>query len=145
MELRHVIGFSPAKCPSLKWSKFPDENVVIFASNGSLIAMDVETNQQKRFYLGHSAPICCFDVAPHGGLIASAQEGKNSIIRIWEYKTAHCLQFLPMPVTSLKCVSFSPDGRFLASVGKDQHNKELIIVWDISGVLRGEKPEILAR
>jgi len=72
MELRHVIGFSPAKCPSLKWSKFPDENVVIFASNGSLIAMDVETNQQKRFYLGHSAPICCFDVAPHGGLIASA-------------------------------------------------------------------------
>lgn len=44
MELRHVIGFSPAKCPSLKWSKFPDENVVIFASNGSLIAMDVETN-----------------------------------------------------------------------------------------------------
>jgi hypothetical protein len=91
MELKHIIGYSPAKCLSLKWSRFPNENIVLFTSCGSLIAMDVETNQQKRFFFGHSAPICCFDVAPHGGLIASAQEGKNSIIRIWDYQTARCL------------------------------------------------------
>jgi len=50
-----------------------------------------------------------------------------------------------MPVTSLKCVAFSPDGRFLASVGKDTHNKEMIIIWDISKIARGEKPEIAAK
>lgn len=52
---------------------------------------------------------------------------------------------LPMPVVTMKCVSFSPDGRFLASVGKDSHNKELIVVWDISRIHRNEKPDILAR
>lgn len=50
-----------------------------------------------------------------------------------------------MPVTSMKCLSFSNDGQFLASVGKDAHQKEMIIVWDISRVQRGEKPEIVAK
>ena len=63
MELRHIIGYSPSKCLSLKWSRIANENIVLFTSCGSLIAMDVETNHQKRFFFGHSAPICCFDVA----------------------------------------------------------------------------------
>jgi WD40 repeat protein len=50
-----------------------------------------------------------------------------------------------MPVVSLKCLSFSHDGRFLASVGKDSHNKELIYIWDISRVQKGDKPDIVAR
>jgi len=50
-----------------------------------------------------------------------------------------------MPVVSLKCLSFSHDGRFLASVGKDAKNKELIVIWDISRVQRGEKPVVVAK
>ena len=50
-----------------------------------------------------------------------------------------------MPVTTLKCLSFSPDGKLLASVGKDKNNKEMIIIWDISKVGKMEKPEIVAR
>ena len=50
-----------------------------------------------------------------------------------------------MPVTSLKCLSFSHDGNFLASVGKDVHNKELIYIWDISKIHRGEQPKIIAK
>lgn len=52
---------------------------------------------------------------------------------------------LTMPVASMKCVSFSPDGRYLACVGKDNHNKELVVVWDISKIHKGEKPEIAAK
>ena len=32
MELRHIIGYQPEKCKSLKWSKQEGENVVIFTS-----------------------------------------------------------------------------------------------------------------
>jgi WD40 repeat protein len=39
-----------------------------------------------------------------------------------------------MPVNSLKCLTFSHDGKYLASVGKDSHNRELVIVWDISKI-----------
>ena len=106
--------------------------------------MDVETNEQKRFFFGHSTAVCCFDVTQNGALLASAQEGKNSIVRIWEYQTGKCLSMLTMP-SSLKQVTFSPDNRFLTTVGKDSHNKELIIVWDISKIPKGEKPEVFAK
>lgn len=145
MELKHIIGYQAEKCLNLKWSRQEGENSVLFTSGGTMIAMDTETNEQKRFFFGHSAPICCFDLNESGTLVASAQEGKNSIIRIWDYLTARCITMVTMPVVSLKCLSFSHDGRYLASVGKDSHNKELIIIWDISKVQRGEKPEIVAR
>lgn len=145
MELKHIIGYQADKCLNIKWSKQEGENVVIFTSGGTLIAMDSESNQQKRFYFGHSAPICCFDLNAQGTMLASAQEGANSIIRVWDYATARCITMMTMPVTSLKCLCFSHDGKYLAAVGKDSHNKELIIVWDISRISRGEKHEIVAR
>lgn len=50
-----------------------------------------------------------------------------------------------MPVNSLVSLSFSHDGKYLCSVGKDSHNKELIIIWDIQGIQRGDKPGIVAK
>lgn len=87
----------------------------------------------------------CFDVSANGSLLASAQEGNNSLIRIWDYATARCLSVFTMPVSSLKCLSFSADGNLLASVGKDAHNKEMIIIWDVSKCINGQKPDIVAR
>jgi WD40 repeat protein len=84
-------------------------------------------------------------VSANGSLLASAQEGHNSLIRIWDYATARCLSVFTMPVSSLKCLSFSADGNLLASVGKDAHNKEMIIIWDVSKCINGQKPDIVAR
>ena len=52
---------------------------------------------------------------------------------------------MAMAVTSLKCLAFSHDGHYLASVGKDAHNRESIVVWDITMIPRNEKPTIIAR
>ena len=62
---------------------------------------------------------------------------------------------LTMPVATLQCVSFSPDGRYLACVGKEseekryekevKYPKQMIIVWDISRIHTGQKAEILAK
>ena len=78
-------------------------------------------------------------------MIASAQEGTNAIIRVWEYTTARSITFTLMPVQVVKCLSFSHDGKFLAGCGKDSHNRELIVIYDISKITRGEKPEIIAK
>jgi len=146
LELKHIIGYSPDKCLSLKWSRLPKENVVIFPSSGTLVAMDVETRSQIRFFFGHTAPICCFDLNANGTLLASAQEGKNSLIRIWDYNSGRFLQILTMPVVVVKCLSFSHDGKYLAGVGKDSHNKEIIMVWDISQITESnQEPKVIAK
>lgn len=81
--------------------------------------MDTETNEQKRFFFGHSAAISCFDINPQGTMLASAQEGSNAIVRIWEYISARIISFTLMPVQIVKCLTFSHDGRYLAACGKD--------------------------
>lgn len=129
----------------MKWSRKEGENVVVFTSGGTLIAMDSENNDQKRFFFGHSAPISCFDMNHQGSLLASAQEGNNAIIRIWDYDTARSIAFTLMPVQTVKCLSFSHDGRYLAGCGKDSHSRELVVIYDISKIQRGEKPEIVAK
>ena len=113
--------------------------------------MDAETNVQKRFFFGHTEPICCFDISQNGRLVASAQQqtksasGNQSSIRIWDYENANCRSILTMPLEFLKCVSFSHDNNFLAVVGvertniKSQHlakhrDKEIILIWDISKI-----------
>lgn len=45
MELKHIIGYQADKCLDMKWSKQDGENVVVFTSGGTLIAMDSETNE----------------------------------------------------------------------------------------------------
>ena len=35
MELKHIIGYSPAKCMNLKWSTIANENIILFTSCGS--------------------------------------------------------------------------------------------------------------
>ncbi len=72
LELKHIVGYSADKCLNLKWSKLASENVVIFSSGGTLIAMDADDNSQKKFFFGHSSSICCFDINANGALIASA-------------------------------------------------------------------------
>lgn len=49
LELKRIIGYSPSQCLSLKWStkqieKNQTENVVLYTSAATLIAMDAETN-----------------------------------------------------------------------------------------------------
>jgi hypothetical protein len=45
MELQHIIGYSPSRCLSLKWTRIATENVLIYASSGTLIAFDVESDK----------------------------------------------------------------------------------------------------
>ena len=71
LELDHIIGYSPDKCQEIQWIKKVEDNVAIFASGGTLIAMDVDQKSQRKFYFGHSAPICCFDANANGSLLAS--------------------------------------------------------------------------
>jgi len=44
MELKHIIGYQADMCSTIKWSRLDGENVVIFSSGGTLIAMDTESN-----------------------------------------------------------------------------------------------------
>jgi len=45
LELKHIIGYQADKCLNIKWSQQEGENVALFTSGGTIIAMDTETNE----------------------------------------------------------------------------------------------------
>ncbi|KRX04875.1 WD40-repeat-containing domain [Pseudocohnilembus persalinus] len=143
--LSHTIGFSGRYCPDIKWSRSQDSpNELVYASGSVLVSNSVGNNEQ-RFFLGHSSPICCLDMTRDGKYLASGQEGKKSLIKIWDFLEGSNICTFQAPYENLKCLSFSYDNSLLCTVGTDSYNRELIIIWNIFDIENKKKPEILAK
>ena len=39
----------------------------------------------------------------------------------------------------INCLDLSPDGRFLVAVGLNSHSKQLVILWNVTGLVDGQK------
>ena len=62
--------------------------------------------------------------------MASCQEGKTAVIRLWEYSTGACLGVLNAHASGMACLDISPDGRALLAVGNDaQARARVCRVW----------------
>lgn len=53
----------------------------------------------------------------------------NAEIQLWDADTGHLLHTFNSPGSRIKLLTFSPDGKTLASVGEDLWNK--IFIWDL--------------
>ena len=46
------------------------------------------------------------------------------------------MSIISCEMSAIKCLAFSSNGNFLSAAGKDYTNRELIVVWNIEGILR---------
>lgn len=75
-----------------------------------------------------------------GTLIASGQDGSKSTIRIWDFETGKTFAVIYPKLKYVECISFSCDRGTLAVSGRDEKNKECIILWDCSVLSSSSKP-----
>lgn len=84
LQLKQVIGFTPrVKGRNVAWAA--DGQQVLFTSRQLVIAMDTKTGRQ-RYLDGHTAPVCTLALSAHG-LLATGQEGRFPLIRLWDFET----------------------------------------------------------
>ncbi len=55
-------------------------------------------------------------------------------MRVWDFASGACAAVLSVHSHGLVCVCVSPDGRAVAAVGQDSQNRQLVVIWDISGL-----------
>jgi WD40 repeat protein len=144
MHLKFILGYTATHSPLVKfYSAYTSDSnntcepvmkkSIFFASGNTLIKYDY-TDLKQKFYFGHSKPIINYVLACEGQILFSCQEGKNSIIRVWNVNTGRCIKMLTTPYEKITSLSISRDSKILCTVGLESYNKEQILLWDISNL-----------
>ncbi|XP_037546750.1 WD repeat-containing protein 90 [Nematolebias whitei] len=142
LRLSRIIGFGGATFKHALWTKSGD--AVVYPCHAIIVSMKIFSNKQ-RFFIGHTDKISALAFNGNTTLLASAQTGNNGVVRIWNYIKGDCLTMLRIHAHSLSCLSFSYGGGILCGVGKDGHNKTMVVVWNTMNVNGGEEVTVLAK
>jgi len=114
---------------------------MLYACSTNVISLNPDTNQQK-FFFGHTATVTVMALSPDDLILATCQEGKDPVIRLWEVASGECVAMLAGHGSDLVCIDFDRLGQRLIAVGKEDKGAgknffNLLVMWDISAVLRG--------
>eukprot|EP00960_Hanusia_phi_P075929 768485-Hanusia_phi.AAC.1 len=139
MELRFCIGYTSKTTGNMIWTK--DCRSIIYSCAAKIVHMNPDTGSQK-FFLGHTMPISVIALSPDESILASCQEGKDPLVRLWEMSTGECLAVFGGHASDVQCIDFNLSGTWMITVGKEgkgstKNFNNLVILWDISQVLKG--------
>uniref|UniRef100_A0A3B3ZMM7 Uncharacterized protein n=1 Tax=Periophthalmus magnuspinnatus TaxID=409849 RepID=A0A3B3ZMM7_9GOBI len=142
LQLGCVIGFGGATNKHALWTKSCDE--VVYPCHAVIVSMNI-TSKRQRFFIGHTDKVSALDFNASTTVLASAQTGQHSVVRIWDYQKGNCLASIRNHAHSLSALSFSYSGGILCGVGKDRHCKTLVVVWSTVNVLKERIVTVLAK
>lgn len=136
-----------------------NSNVVKFTADGqsivypcatSIVITDVEnpSGHNQRILAGHTNKVNCLALNYAEGcrrVLASSEVGKNPLIRIWDMDSGNVVAMIAAHPGGITCLEMSDDGRLLAAVGKDEHNRAQIVVWVLQLGNTSEKAKLMAK
>ncbi|MEW5311102.1 MAG: hypothetical protein WDW38_002844 [Sanguina aurantia] len=122
----------------------PRSEELVFAAASAVIAMTSDGTSQ-RFFLGHTAQVVALSMDAAGVLLASAQEGRSAVVRLWDFRAGTCLTILNAHASGLTCLDLSPDCRALVAVGLDHTARQTMVLWDISAARETGKVPVVVR
>ncbi|KAJ4460558.1 putative 77 kDa echinoderm microtubule-associated protein [Paratrimastix pyriformis] len=150
LQLDYVFGYRGRDSRNNVHHLNPAE--IVYPVAGTAVVHNLETGQQ-RFYLGHDNDIMCLAINPAKNLVATGQEsydprkaergaGKAPTVHLWDPATMAPVAVLGREgphTVGVNVVSFSPDGRYLLSIGYDDNHT--LCLWDVaSRALRCSMP-----
>ncbi|XP_033641678.1 WD repeat-containing protein 90-like [Asterias rubens] len=142
LSLRRIIGFGGCTTREALWTA--NGTHIVYPCHAVIVSMEVKSGHQ-RFLIGHTDKVSSLSFNRNTTLLASAQTGQQSVVRVWKYQKGECLAMFRTHAQSVFCLSFSINGSVLCGVGKDGHGKNMVVAWDTSRVGKGGDISVLAK
>ncbi|XP_019348592.1 WD repeat-containing protein 90 isoform X3 [Alligator mississippiensis] len=142
LKLRTIIGFGGY---STKWALWTQNNsAVVYPCHAIIVTMQIGTGEQ-RFFIGHTDKVSALAFNGNSTMLASAQIGHLTMVRLWDFHKGKCLSMFKTHVNSVSSLSFSHGGSILCGIGKDGHGKTMVVVWNTAQVNHGGEVVVLAK
>ncbi len=103
----------------------PDGQHIIYPLGCTLIVKDVATGCQE-FLSGHSNSVSCLTCSSSGEYLASGQVthmGFKADVIVWQFTERQLYCRLTLHKVKVQAVAFSPNDRFLATLGGQDDNR----------------------
>uniref|UniRef100_W5M6Q6 WD repeat domain 90 n=1 Tax=Lepisosteus oculatus TaxID=7918 RepID=W5M6Q6_LEPOC len=142
LKLNRIIGFGGCTTKCALWTKTGE--AVVYPCHAVIVSMKIVSGQQ-RFFIGHTDKVSALAFNGNSTLLASAQTGSLSAVRVWGYQKGSCLAMFKTHAHSVSSLSFSHSGGVLCGVGKDSHGKTMVVVWNTQKVQRGGEVVVMAK
>lgn len=130
IELESTIGFSGLVPKGL--IAHPGREHIIYPLGCTVIIERISGKKNQQFLHGLNSNISCLAVSTSGRYVAAGQEthiGFGADIIIWDFNTQKLLHRLSIHKEKVQGLTFSPNDKFLASLGGHEDNSSL--VWDV--------------
>lgn len=129
LELKAALGFGGTVPGGLVVQ--PNHKQLVYPLGSTVVMRDMNTGKQC-FLQGHTNTVSCIAVSKSGRYAASGQithMGFSADIIVWDMKARKIYQRLVLHKVKVQALAFSPDDKYLLSLGGEDDNN--IIMWDI--------------
>uniref|UniRef100_A0A7M4DUS3 WD repeat domain 90 n=1 Tax=Crocodylus porosus TaxID=8502 RepID=A0A7M4DUS3_CROPO len=121
-----------------------NNSAVVYPCHAIIVTMQIDTGEQ-RFFIGHTDKVSALAFNGNSTMLASAQIGHFTMVRLWDFHKGKCLSMFKTHVHSVSSLSFSHSGSILCGIGKDGHGKTMVVVWNTAQVNHGGEVAVLAK
>lgn len=125
LDLEYIFGFRGRDTRNA--AHFLNANEIVYCVAATGVVYDRAANRQ-RFYRGHQDDIISIAVNPAKTVVATGQIGKDKgpqgappTVQLWDPRTMQKIGELRGHVNGIGVIAFSPDGRYILSVGQDDN------------------------
>jgi microtubule-associated protein-like 6 len=108
---------------------------VLFFGGATNVVLDVREMKQT-FHRDHTDEVLSIAVHPTRSLVATGQQGKAPLVMVWDYEGAPEGGACPTLISlqgqhrrGVSHLSFTFDGKYLASIGLDEHHTIVVYDW----------------
>ncbi|KAI2663503.1 Cilia- and flagella-associated protein 52 [Labeo rohita] len=126
-----VIGFNGHVFSGLK--VHPDKEHLIYPLGCTVIIKSLKSGRQT-FLHGHTNNVSCISVSKSGRYIASGQVtfmGFKADVIIWDYEKKEIYARLMLHKARVEDLSFSPNDKYLVSLGGQDDGSGTLRVWEL--------------
>lgn len=132
LKLEYAFGYNGKTCRNNLFFSNQNNGEIIYNIAGTGVVMNPETKAQ-RFFLQHIEDILSLAAHPSRPLVATGQlDPKGSetpYICIWDTTTMECVKRITFHQRGIIALAFSPDGKYLISIGNEDSHQLALWEW----------------